>query len=125
MTYGGVIAGSHWCTFTVHPTTVPRPDTSTTSISVESQYGHAGVGGKSSAPHGMLRCTRNAPSLPAVQKKSFSGVSSGSGRAGSDASVLVIGATLNAPRQVFDGKPRSMTLVAGSGQRDVTTLGRV
>ena len=28
-------------------------------------------------------------------------------------------------RQVCDGKPRSIRLVAGSGQRDVTTLGRV
>ena len=79
MTYGGAIAGSHWCTFTVHPTTVPRPETSTTSISVEWQYGQTGVGGKSSAPHGMLRCTRSTPSRPAVQKNSFSGVSSGSG----------------------------------------------
>ena len=82
MTYGGLIAGSHWWTFTVYPTTVARPDTSTTSISVEWQYGQTGVGGKSNAPHGMLRCTRNTPSLPAVQKNSFSGVSSGRGRDG-------------------------------------------
>ncbi len=80
MTYGGLIVGSHWCVFTVYPTTVPRPDTSTTSISVEWQCGQTGVGGKSNAPHGMLRCTRNTPSRPAVQKNSFSGVSSGSGR---------------------------------------------
>ena len=82
MTYGGLIAGSHWWTFTVYPTTVARPDTSTTSISVEWQYGQTGVGGKSNAPHGMLRCTRKTPSLPDVQKNSFSGVSSGRGRDG-------------------------------------------
>ena len=41
-------AGSSWGAtggvFTVYPTTVPRPDTSTTSISVEWQYGQTGSG---------------------------------------------------------------------------------
>ena len=66
--------------FTVHPTTVARPDTSTISMSVEWQYGQTGVGGRSNAPHGMLRWTRSTPSRPDVQKNSFWDVSSGSGR---------------------------------------------
>jgi hypothetical protein len=38
------------------------------------------VGGKSNAPQGTLRCIRSTPSLPEVQKNSFSGVIAGSGR---------------------------------------------
>ena len=126
MTYGGVMAGSHWWTFTVHPTTVPRPETSTTSIWVESQYGQTGVGGKSSAPHGMLRCTRKTPSLPALQKNSFSGVSSGSGRGSRDASVFVIGPTLNAPSSAHSRHGYSTLAVHTSRDADAErTVGRV
>ena len=57
-TYGGLIVGSHWCAFTVHPTTVPRPETSTTSMSVERQCGQTGSGRE------QQRATRDAALHP-------------------------------------------------------------
>ena len=125
MTYGGVIAGSHWWTFTVYPTTVPRPETSTMSIWVESQYGQTGVGGKSNAPHGMLRCTRKAPSRPARPEELVLGRELRQRARLRDASVFVIGPTLNAPTSAHSRHGYSTLAVHTSRDADAErTVGR-
>ena len=86
--YGGANAGDHWCSLTVKPTTVARPDTTVGSRFRLRHAGQIGTGGWTSWPQSAHAWMRSVPSAPDVQNHWLAGVSCGSGRTSSRDQML-------------------------------------